>query len=988
MLRHGWVIGLLLIAQLVRAEAPNKESAPKLLGIGDFVFLDYNRNGIQDTGEPGIANVIVRLYQSGIQRGQTTTNSSGQYSFTTGLLPNTAYEVRIAPGDFPSGLKLTSYHQGSNPEVDSDAQLVGGNAVVFLTTNNTNTADNSYDIGFVAGNPDLIVAKTTDVSQTTLGNNATFTIQVTNSGSGAATNVQVRDTLDAGLAYVSSSPAATTTTYGDTRILVWNLGTLTAGATTNLTVTTTTRAEGVLYNTAYVATTDTENSVANNAGRSCVTVPIKLCAGENYVASLPAQYTNVQWFRNGGSTPVATGNSFTIVQSGSYTFTTTANVSCPANGCCPIVVEDGLVPTLAITPTNPAICQGQSTSLTVAGCTGGTLLWSANASSATTASILVSPTATTIYSVTCTPSAYGTCPGVTSTTVTVNPSVTATLSSITICNGTSGTLVAGGGSSYRFFDGTTVTNNTSGTLVVAPTVNGDNPYSVTVTSGFGCSAVATGTVTVNPSVTATLSSITICNGTSGTLVAGGGSSYRFFDGTTVTNNTSGTLVVAPTVNGSNPYSVTVTSGFGCSAVATGTVTVNPSVTATLSSITICNGTSGTLTAEGGTNYRFFDGTTVTNNTSGTLVVAPTVNGDNPYSVTVTSGFGCSAVATGTVTVNPSVTATLSSITICNGTSGTLVAGGGSSYRFFDGTTVTNNTSGTLVVAPTVNGSNPYSVTVTSGFGCSAVATGTVTVNPSVTATIAVTNSTICQGESTTLTAGGGSGYLWSTGATTATISVTASGPYSVTVNSSVGCSAVASTTVTVNPAPQLTINSVTLCAGGTATLTVNGCAGGTLNWATGDNTASLTITPLITTTYSATCTFLTGCTAAIATTVVVNSAPTYSVAPTVVAATCTGAAANNNAHIDFTTLQNAERADISLGTTYAGPAYGAPSNQVVSGGVVSFANLANPASAQSYTIRLYSANGTCFSDVTVVLSPAECECPAPKCVPVVIRKVR
>ncbi|AKD56030.1 SdrD B-like domain-containing protein [Spirosoma radiotolerans] len=830
-LLYFWVIGLGLISQTTHAYKPGNDSAPNVLGIGNLVFLDYNRNGIQDAGEPGIANVRLRLYQSGIERGQTLTDGNGQYTFATGLLPNTAYEVRIIPADFPTGLKLTGYQKGSDRELDSDAQLIGGFAVVSFTTTSTNTDDNSYDIGFVAGNPDLLVTKSTDVSQTTLGSNATFTIQVANTGSGAATNVQVRDTLDVGLAYVSSSPAATTTAYGATRILSWSVGTLTAGASASLTVTTTTRAEGVLYNTAYATTTDTENSVANNVGRSCVTVPIKLCSGEEYVASLPAQYTDVQWFRNGGTTAVGSGNSFTIVQSGSYTFTTTANASCPANGCCPIIVEDGLVPTLAITPANPIICQGQSTSLTVSGCTGGTLQWSANTASATTASILVTPTLTTVYSVTCTPTAYGTCPGVTSTTVTVNPSVTATLSSLTICNGTSSTLVATGGSTYAFSDGTT--------------------------------------------------------------------------------NTTGLLPVSPTVAGTFPYSVTVTSALGCSAVATATLTVNPSVTATLSSLTLCNGTSATLTATGG------------------------------------------------------------------GTGGT--------YAFSGGTT---NTTGQLSVSATTAGTFPYSVIVTSALGCSAVATATLTVNPSVTANITVTSTTICQGQSTTLTASGGNSYLWTTGETTAAISVTASGPYSVTVNSVAGCSGVASTTITVNPAPQLTINTLTLCAGTTATLSVSGCTGGVLTWATGDNTTSLVITPLLTTTYSATCTFPTGCSGVISTTVVVNAAPTYDVPPAVVSATCTGATANTNARIDFTTLLNTDRADISLGSSYTGPAYGAASNQTVNGGAVSFTGLPNPASPQAYTVRLYSAGGTCFTDVSVVLSPAECQCPAPKCVPVVIRKTR
>ena len=49
------------------------------------------------------------------------------------------------------------------------------------------------------------------------------------------------------------------------------------------------------------------------------------------------------------------------------------------------------------------------------------------------------------------------------------------------------------------------------------------------------------------------------------------------------------------------------------------------------------------------------------------------------------------------------------------------------------------------------------------------------------------NLTVCSGQSTTLTASGGTAYLWNTGATTASISATA-GAYSVTVSSG-SCSA-------------------------------------------------------------------------------------------------------------------------------------------------------------------------------------------------------
>ena len=35
---------------------------PRLGAIGDFVWYDANRDGVQDVGEPGIANVRMALY--------------------------------------------------------------------------------------------------------------------------------------------------------------------------------------------------------------------------------------------------------------------------------------------------------------------------------------------------------------------------------------------------------------------------------------------------------------------------------------------------------------------------------------------------------------------------------------------------------------------------------------------------------------------------------------------------------------------------------------------------------------------------------------------------------------------------------------------------------------------------------------------------------------------------------------------------------------
>ena len=71
--------------------------------------------------------------------------------------------------------------------------------------------------------------------------------------------------------------------------------------------------------------------------RECFSVPLELCAGEGVQVSVPQEYSNVQWFKDGGTTVVATGNDILITEPGTYTFTAVSN-ACPAQGCCPIIV--------------------------------------------------------------------------------------------------------------------------------------------------------------------------------------------------------------------------------------------------------------------------------------------------------------------------------------------------------------------------------------------------------------------------------------------------------------------------------------------------------------------------------------------------------------------------------------------------------------------------------------------------------------------------
>ena len=466
-----------------------------------------------------------------------------------------------------------------------------------------------------------------------------------------------------------------------------------------------------------------------------------------------------------------------------------------------------------------SICNGSSTTLTATG--GSTYLWSTGA---TTASISVSPTTTTTYTVTAY-DATGTNSDTDDVTVTVNAIPVANAGAdVSTCQGTSVTLSASGGSSYLWSTGATTQ-----TINVNP--NSTTTYSVQVTQN-GCSSSDTVTVTVNPSPTINAGSdVTINLGESTTLTATGGNTYLWSTG-----STSSSITVSPTVT--TTYTVT---GYlnGCESTDTVTVfLVDNSVTANAGpDVSICNGSSTTLTATGGSTYLWSTGAT-----TASISVSPTTT--TTYTVTAYDATGTNSDTDDvTVTVNAIPVANAGAdVSTCQGTSVTLSASGGSSYLWSTGATTQ-----TINVNP--NSTTTYSVQVTQN-GCSSSDTVTVTVNPSPTIN-AGSDVTINLGESTTLTATGGNTYLWSTGSTSSSITVSPTVTTTYTVTGYLnGCQNTDSVTVFVNSANANAGQDQTICNGYSATLTATG--GDTYLWSTGATTQSITVNPTSTSTYTVT----------------------------------------------------------------------------------------------------------------------------------------
>jgi uncharacterized repeat protein (TIGR01451 family) len=209
----------------------------------------------------------------------------------------------------------------------------------------------------------------------------------------------------------------------------------------------------------------------------------------------------------------------------------------------------------------------------------------------------------------------------------------------------------------------------------------------------------------------------------------------------------------------------------------------------------------------------------------------------------------SPVATNTTqnTVDLTLAVQASATTICAGQSVTLAMIPelqNTTWRWRTGTCsgalVGNGNS--IMVSPTVT--TTYFVRDSAGtIPLGACYRKTIVVNSLPSASITPNGpTTFCVGGNVLLTAGGANNYLWSNSSTAQSITVSASGNYSVTVTDGNNCSASTSASVTVNQLPTATITpsgSTTFCQGDSVTLTSS--TANSYLWSTSATTQSINV---------------------------------------------------------------------------------------------------------------------------------------------------
>jgi len=647
-----------------------------------------------------------------------------------------------------------------------------------------------------------------------------------------------------------------------------NTLTTTASPTTTTTYTLTATANGCTNQDQVVVTIANPPTVSVNN--------TSICSGQSAtLTATPSSTGGTYLWSPGGQTTQSITVSPTATTSYSVVYTLNGCASLSATGTVTVTPS----PTISIAPVT--FCPGSAVTLTAtASPSGGSFLW--NPGGQTTSSITVSPTATTNYLV------NYTVPGCPSGTATGTATLANTLDWAnvqwpgvsTICQGQSLTIFgqvfennltnpagqaagisvsyglstsntnpatwpasAWTSAAYNPFSSTNPNNDEyMGTLSgLSPgtyyysfsyTYNGCIVYGGYNTSGGGFwngTSNVNGVVTVTANVSPTFTQVAaICSGTPLAALP-----------TTSNNGITGTWSPALSNTQTTIYTFTPTAGL-CATTTTMTITVNPLPAAGItnnsnSTILTCSQPNISLTGTGGGTYSWSNGTTIVGTNAA-------INISNPgnYTLTVSNSNNCTATSSINITQNitPPTANIVNSATVltCATTSITLTASGGGTYSWSNGTSVVGTNSILTVSSP-----GTYTVTVTSANGCTNTTSTTITQNTTA-PNAAITNisgTTIltCNTPTIDLDASGGSSYSWSNGTTavgsTAALSVTAPGTYTVTVTATNGCTSTSSLSITENttlPAINITSSNGTVINCTITSINLTATGGGTYEW--------------------------------------------------------------------------------------------------------------------------------------------------------------
>lgn len=526
------------------------------------------------------------------------------------------------------------------------------------------------------------------------------------------------------------------------------------------------------------------------------------------------------------------------LSAGPYNLTVTDNNGCQTNTV--VTITEPIPLTVSLVSSNNISCFGGNNGAITVNAAGGTpgyaYSWQPNVSSTNSASGLTAGA----YTITVTD--FRNCISKL-TQVLTQPvaalTVAANSTSVSCAGGSNGAITSnasGGTAPYNFIW------NPIGINAQNVTNIGAGVYSILVTDFNGCIASATTTVNQPSSMSLVFSvsnsSCTLSNGQASVTVSGGLPSYSY-----VWSPIGGTSQVASNLP-AGAYSVNVTDANGC--ITTGAVTVNDNSGPNASMLSTTNvscfgGTNGSATVgvSGGIgpftySWQPFGGTAATANglSAGTYVVTVTDQSTGCQSLATTSP----AITEPTDIFITSSQTNVSCFGGSNGTASAIVSGGTGAYTYSWSPSGSTSSNAAGLAAGT------HTVRVTDGNGCIKTQTVSIT-QPAVLSVVITTLTNVsCFGGangSAASTVSGGTfpyTYNWSSGSLASNAVGLSSGPLSLTVTDSKGCTAVTNTSIA-QPASALTVamsSTAVSCFGGNngvvSATPSGGTAGYTYNW--------------------------------------------------------------------------------------------------------------------------------------------------------------
>jgi hypothetical protein len=341
------------------------------------------------------------------------------------------------------------------------------------------------------------------------------------------------------------------------------------------------------------------------------------------------------------------------------------------------------------------------------------------------------------------------------------------------------------------------------------------------------------------------------------------------------------------------------------------VTTNPIPIVTIDSpvtnTNVCSGTSVTINVSASisngtiSKVDFYDGNTLLN-TDNSSPYSYTWNGvylglHTIKAIATSTTNTTSSAATTNISVNalPPTPTVTSPVTYCQNTQATALAATGTGFKWYNTTNGGTGSATAPTPITTATGTTNYYVSQSTNACESNRSLISVTVNPSPTATITSSASSICVGSSVVLTASAGNSYKWFNGTiqvgTAATYTATSAGAYTVEVTNVNACKATSAVTqISVSPLPTASITAPTtsFCAGSSAVLTAS--AGTSYKWFNGTTQVG-TVSTYTTTTagaYSVEVTNASGCKATSAATDISVSSALIATITTPTTSFCTG----------------------------------------------------------------------------------------------------